>query len=101
MESAEINKNYRYKKTLASDGIVGLYRGFVPSVIGIIIYRGTCEVIAIKFAWQGLLTRFFLELDFGSYDTLKETLLVGSLQGNFLASFALGWATTVREIFQI
>lgn len=29
-----------YKKTLASDGIVGLYRGFVPSVAGIIVYRG-------------------------------------------------------------
>jgi solute carrier family 25 (adenine nucleotide translocator) protein 4/5/6/31 len=29
-----------YKKTLASDGIVGLYRGFGPSVVGIIVYRG-------------------------------------------------------------
>ena len=29
-----------YKKTLASDGIAGLYRGFVPSVAGIIVYRG-------------------------------------------------------------
>ena len=29
-----------YKKTLASDGIAGLYRGFVPSVVGIIVYRG-------------------------------------------------------------
>lgn len=29
-----------YKKTLASDGIVGLYRGFVPSVVGICVYRG-------------------------------------------------------------
>jgi solute carrier family 25 (mitochondrial adenine nucleotide translocator), member 4/5/6/31 len=29
-----------YKKTLASDGIGGLYRGFVPSVVGIIVYRG-------------------------------------------------------------
>ena len=29
-----------YKKTLATDGIGGLYRGFVPSVVGIIVYRG-------------------------------------------------------------
>ena len=29
-----------YKKTLAADGVVGLYRGFVPSVVGICVYRG-------------------------------------------------------------
>jgi solute carrier family 25 (adenine nucleotide translocator) protein 4/5/6/31 len=29
-----------YRKTLKSDGIAGLYRGFVPSVVGIIVYRG-------------------------------------------------------------
>lgn len=29
-----------YKKTLKSDGILGLYRGFTPSVLGIIVYRG-------------------------------------------------------------
>ncbi len=29
-----------YRKTLASDGIAGLYRGFVPSVVGIVVYRG-------------------------------------------------------------
>jgi solute carrier family 25 (adenine nucleotide translocator) protein 4/5/6/31 len=29
-----------YKQTLATDGIAGLYRGFVPSVVGIIVYRG-------------------------------------------------------------
>jgi len=29
-----------YKKTLASDGPVGLYRGFFPSIIGIVVYRG-------------------------------------------------------------
>jgi len=62
-----------YKKTLASDGIAGLYRGFVPSVIGIIVYRG---------------------LYFGMYDSLKPVVLVGSLQGNFLASFFLGWGVT-------
>ncbi|KAK4554946.1 ADP/ATP carrier protein [Recurvomyces mirabilis] len=62
-----------YKKTLASDGIAGLYRGFMPSVTGIIVYRG---------------------LYFGMYDSLKPVLLVGSLEGNFLASFLLGWTVT-------
>lgn len=63
-----------YRKTLASDGIAGLYRGFVPSVVGIIVYRG---------------------LYFGVYDSLKPVVLVGALQGSFLASFALGWGVTI------
>ena len=29
-----------YKKTLKSDGIRGLYRGFVPNLLGICVYRG-------------------------------------------------------------
>ncbi|KAI6139304.1 mitochondrial carrier domain-containing protein [Pisolithus tinctorius] len=58
-----------YRQTLRSDGIVGLYRGFVPSVLGIIVYRG---------------------LYFGGYDTVKDTVLVGPLKGNFLASFRGG-----------
>merc|ERR1711990_440632 len=29
-----------YKQTLASDGIAGLYRGFVISAVGIFVYRG-------------------------------------------------------------
>ena len=62
-----------YRKTLASDGIAGLYRGFGPSVLGIIVYRG---------------------LYFGMYDSLKPVLLVGPLEGNFLASFLLGWGVT-------
>jgi len=62
-----------YKKTLATDGIAGLYRGFGPSVLGIVVYRG---------------------LYFGMYDSLKPTLLTGALENNFLASFALGWAVT-------
>ncbi|KAI5964148.1 PET9 [Candida pseudojiufengensis] len=62
-----------YKKTLASDGIAGLYRGFGPSVVGIVVYRG---------------------LYFGLYDSLKPVVLVGPLQGSFLASFLLGWAVT-------
>lgn len=61
-----------YKKTLASDGIGGLYRGFVISCVGIFIYRG---------------------LYFGLYDTLKPMLL-GDNSG-FLASFLLGWMVTV------
>jgi len=62
-----------YKKTLASDGIAGLYRGFGPSVLGIVVYRG---------------------LYFGMYDSIKPVLLVGALEGNFLASFLLGWCVT-------
>lgn len=62
-----------YKKTLASDGVLGLYRGFGPSVAGIVVYRG---------------------LYFGMYDSIKPVLLTGNLEGNFLASFALGWAVT-------
>jgi solute carrier family 25 (adenine nucleotide translocator) protein 4/5/6/31 len=62
-----------YKKTLASDGIAGLYRGFMPSVAGIIVYRG---------------------LYFGLYDSIKPVVLVGNLEGNFLASFLLGWTVT-------
>ncbi|KAJ7632770.1 mitochondrial carrier [Roridomyces roridus] len=62
-----------YKQTLAADGVKGLYRGFVPSVVGIMVYRGAY---------------------FGFYDSLKPTVLVGPLQGNLLASFMLGWAVT-------
>jgi len=62
-----------YKKTLASDGVAGLYRGFGPSVLGIVVYRG---------------------LYFGMYDSIKPVVLVGPLEGNFLASFMLGWAVT-------
>jgi len=62
-----------YRKTLASDGIAGLYRGFGPSVVGIVVYRG---------------------LYFGMYDSIKPVLLVGPLEGSFLASFLLGWTVT-------
>jgi len=61
-----------YKKTLASDGLSGLYRGFVISCVGIFIYRG---------------------LYFGLYDTLKPMLLGDNAA--FLASFLLGWMVTV------
>jgi len=63
-----------YKKTLQTDGIAGLYRGFSISCVGIIVYRG---------------------LYFGLYDSLKPVVLIGSLANNFLASFLLGWSITI------
>ena len=63
-----------YKKTLASDGIAGLYRGFVISCVGIFIYRG---------------------LYFGLYDTLKPILL--KPDSGFLLSFLLGYIVTVSS----
>ncbi|KAJ0038786.1 hypothetical protein Pint_24020 [Pistacia integerrima] len=62
-----------YKKTLKSDGIAGLYRGFNISLAGIIVYRG---------------------LYFGMYDSLKPVVLTGKMQDSFFASFALGWLIT-------
>jgi len=62
-----------YRKTIKADGIVGLYRGFNISCVGIIVYRG---------------------LYFGMYDSLKPVILTGNLADNFAASFALGWAVT-------
>eukprot|EP00996_Jenningsia_fusiforme_P000989 NODE_1901_length_1362_cov_436.837776_g1721_i0.p1 GENE.NODE_1901_length_1362_cov_436.837776_g1721_i0~~NODE_1901_length_1362_cov_436.837776_g1721_i0.p1 ORF type:complete len:332 (-),score=91.90 NODE_1901_length_1362_cov_436.837776_g1721_i0:365-1285(-) len=61
-----------YRKTLATDGIAGLYRGFMVSVVGIIVYRG-CY--------------------FGFYDTLKPVLL-GDVD-MFVLNFFLGWFVTV------
>jgi len=61
-----------YRKTLASDGVAGLYRGFVVSCAGIIVYRGAY---------------------FGLYDTLKP-LLLGKDAG-LAASFLLGYGVTV------
>ncbi|KAJ6749221.1 ADPATP CARRIER PROTEIN 1-RELATED-RELATED [Salix purpurea] len=62
-----------YRKTLSSDGISGLYRGFGVSIMGISLYRG---------------------MYFGIYDTMKPIILVGSFEGNFFASFLLGWSIT-------
>jgi len=61
-----------YTKTLKSDGIGGLYRGFVISCAGIFVYRG-----------------FY----FGLYDTLKPMLL--GPDAGFLLCFALGYGVTV------
>lgn len=62
-----------YKKTIASDGIIGLYRGFVISCVGIVVYRG---------------------LYFGMYDSVKP-ILPKSFQENIIANFILGWIITV------
>jgi len=61
-----------YRKTIASDGVAGLYRGFVISCVGIVVYRG-CY--------------------FGFYDTLKPILL-GDDAGVAI-SFVLGYGVTV------
>lgn len=61
-----------YTKTIASDGIGGLYRGFVISCVGIIVYRG-----------------FY----FGLYDTLRPMLLPED--AGMASLFVLGYAVTV------
>jgi solute carrier family 25 (adenine nucleotide translocator) protein 4/5/6/31 len=48
-----------YRKTLSSDGIAGLYRGFGVSILGITLYRG---------------------MYFGIYDTMKPIVLVGPFE---------------------
>jgi solute carrier family 25 (adenine nucleotide translocator) protein 4/5/6/31 len=63
-----------YAKTIKSDGITGLYRGFVISCVGIVIYRG-CY--------------------FGFYDSLKPIVL-GENAG-LMASFALGYIVTITS----
>merc|ERR1711990_712420 len=61
-----------YVKTLKSDGIQGLYRGFTISAVGIFIYRG---------------------MYFGMFDTLKP-ILIGD-GGSVGLSFLLGWGVAV------
>jgi len=61
-----------YAKTIKSDGVQGLYRGFVISCVGIFIYRG---------------------MYFGLYDSIKPIVL-GDNASVFL-SFILGWIVTV------
>jgi solute carrier family 25 (adenine nucleotide translocator) protein 4/5/6/31 len=63
-----------YKKTIASDGVSGLYRGFNISCVGIIVYRG---------------------LYFGLYDSLKPIVLTGEMRDSVVASFFLAWGITI------
>merc|ERR1719150_1052960 len=63
-----------YVKTLKSDGIGGLYRGFVISCVGIIVYRG-CY--------------------FGFYDTLKPIFL--GPDSGFAVNFILGYVVTISS----
>lgn len=62
-----------YKQTLATDGVAGLYRGFVISCVGIVIYRG---------------------LYFGIFDSIKP-ILPKNLKDSLFANFLLGWGVTV------
>ena len=59
-----------YAKTIKSDGIAGLYRGFMISCVGIVVYRG-----------------FY----FGLYDSLKPLLPFDT----FVINFMLGWCVTI------
>jgi solute carrier family 25 (adenine nucleotide translocator) protein 4/5/6/31 len=63
-----------YAKTMKTDGIQGLYRGFVISCVGIFVYRG---------------------MYFGLYDSLKP-ILIGPEAG-LLLSFCLGYGVTVTS----
>jgi solute carrier family 25 (adenine nucleotide translocator) protein 4/5/6/31 len=62
-----------YRQTLKTDGIQGLYRGFVISCVGIVIYRG---------------------LYFGIFDTVTPSL-PRSIRDNFFVNFLVGWVITV------
>jgi len=62
-----------YRKTIKTDGIQGLYRGFNISCVGIIVYRG---------------------LYFGLYDSVKPFLGQAGFGDNFLASFVLAFVIT-------
>merc|ERR1712180_433728 len=63
-----------YVKTLKSDGIQGLYRGFTISAVGIFIHRG---------------------MYFGLFDSLKPILLGGD--PSLVLSFLLGWGVTITS----
>ena len=62
-----------YRQTLKTDGIVGLYRGFVISCFGIVIYRG---------------------LYFGMFDSITP-MLPESMKSNFFVDFTVGYLVTV------
>jgi solute carrier family 25 (adenine nucleotide translocator) protein 4/5/6/31 len=54
-----------YRKTIATDGIAGLYRGYAFSCVGFVVYRG---------------------LYFGMFDSLRPVVLTGPLTNNFFAT---------------
>ncbi|ORX38079.1 putative ADP,ATP carrier protein 2, mitochondrial precursor [Kockovaella imperatae] len=60
-----------YKKTLKTDGVAGLYRGFNSSVMGIIVYRGGY---------------------FGLYDSIKPLVPAG--YQNPAVNFCIGYGVT-------
>jgi solute carrier family 25 (adenine nucleotide translocator) protein 4/5/6/31 len=59
------------KKTHAQDGMVGLYRGFMVSLVGIIVYRAAF---------------------FGFYDTAKHMIYKDPKKSNMFVSFLVGLA---------
>jgi solute carrier family 25 (adenine nucleotide translocator) protein 4/5/6/31 len=61
-----------YRKTMAADGVGGLYRGFVISAVGIFVYRG---------------------LYFGLYDTVMP--MFPKDQVSLFTSFCVGYVVTV------
>lgn len=64
-----------YRKTIASDGVAGLYRGFVISAVGIFVYRG---------------------LYFGLYDSIMPYCPVyGSASIDTSVRFCVGYTVTV------
>uniref|UniRef100_A0A8W8P3Y6 ADP/ATP translocase n=1 Tax=Magallana gigas TaxID=29159 RepID=A0A8W8P3Y6_MAGGI len=63
-----------YRKTLRSDGIVGLHRGFMVSCMGVVVYRGAY---------------------FGLYDTLRPMFLNYEGSTLILTGFLLGYVTTI------
>jgi solute carrier family 25 (mitochondrial adenine nucleotide translocator), member 4/5/6/31 len=62
------------KKIHSSDGLIGLYRGFAISVIGIIVYRASY---------------------FGAFDTGKAILFPDAKKANFFAMWAFAQFVTV------
>lgn len=62
-----------YRQTLKSDGVAGLYRGFVISCVGIVIYRG---------------------LYFGLFDSIMPSL-PKEMRDKFIVNFGMGWLITV------
>ncbi|GMS80049.1 hypothetical protein PENTCL1PPCAC_2224 [Pristionchus entomophagus] len=64
------------KKIVKSDGIAGLYRGFISSIQGIIIYRA-CY--------------------FGLYDTIVESVVEDKKKLNFFVAWGIGQCTVVTS----